>query len=314
MEMEIIKYSRFKPLGRIGASVAMGNFDGIHLGHKSVIELAKTNGESMEFGVLTFTPHPREFFSPENKHFKLMNYQTKILTLKKLNLDILIEIPFNASLSKLEPEIFAREILHRNLCLGHVVVGSDFRFGKNRIGDAESLARFGERYGFKVTVAPLKQINGLEISSTAIRKLLTKGQTEKAATMLGDWYKIAGKVIKGDQRGRELGFPTINISLENLHLPKYGVYTSSVEVLSGKHKGNYEAVVSIGERPTYGINSPNLEAHLIEFTGNLYNTEVLVELKKFQRPEVKFLSSSDLKNQMLADLALAKVFHQDFTK
>ena len=218
----------------------------------------------------------------------------------------MIEIPFTKSLSLLDAETFSRKVLGEDLKLKHVVVGSDFRFGFKRLGNTEALVHYGKKYGFEVSIAPIISCDHLEVSSTAIRQYLSKGDVEAAAKMLGHFYYILDTVIEGDQRGRELGFPTINLPVENLHLPKFGVYSAMVEVLHGKHRGTYKAVVSLGERPTFGINKANFEAHLLDFSGDVYGVDVLVELRHFQRSELKFQNTGDLIKQMGKDCLLAK--------
>jgi riboflavin kinase/FMN adenylyltransferase len=305
-KIQTIKYDPSRAFETVGLSVAMGNFDGVHRGHKSVIEMARPADNIKKFGVLTFNPHPREFFSPSKKNFKIMSSAAKIHELEKLNVDVLIEIPFTKDLSSLDAETFAKTILSESLKLNHVVVGKDFRFGYERLGTTEALISYGKKYGFNVSIAPIISSNDLEVSSTAIRQYLSDGDIENAAKMLGHWYYFVGKVIKGDQRGRKLGFPTINLPVDNLHLPKFGVYTAVAEVLSGKYKGKHKAVVSIGERPTFGFNKANLEAHLLDFSGNLYGTDVSIELRKFQRPELKFESEKALISQMRDDCLIAR--------
>ena len=304
--MKIFQYQKAKRFPRKGLSVAMGNFDGLHLGHRSVINLAKPKVKSGKFGIITFEPHPRELFFPEEKSFRLMTQAAKKIGLERLGLDYLIEIPFTKEISALTPKLFVEQILHDYFNLDHIVVGADFKFGRHRKGTAQMLKELGDSLGTNITIAPLVKSKNLEISSTAIRQTLTNGEPEKAAIMLGDWYSIVGVVLEGDKRGRTLGYPTINLNMDNLHLPKFGVYSSIVEVLTGTHKGSYISAVSIGERPTYGENSPNLEAHLLDFSGDLYGEQVSVSLIAFQRPELFFNSSKELIKQMNIDCKISK--------
>ena len=304
--MNIFQYRKADNFLLNGVSVAMGNFDGLHLGHKAVINLAKPKVKSGKFGIVTFEPHPRELFFPKEKPFRLMTQAAKTIGLKRLGLDFLIEIPFNKEISTLTPKLFVEKTLFEYFNLNHIVVGADFKFGRNRKGTAQMLRELGNSFGIDVTIAPLVKHKDLEISSTAIRQTLTNGELEKAAKMLGDWYSIVGIVSEGDKRGRTLGYPTINLHMENLHLPKFGVYSSIVEVLTGTHKGSYVSVVSIGERPTYGKNKPNLEAHLLDFSGDLYGEDVSVSLTAFQRPELFFSTSEELIAQMNIDCEITK--------
>ncbi len=291
------------PVDSQGAVVAMGNFDGVHLGHQSVIALARaiaaTNNAPL--GVITFEPHPRQLFAPDAPPFRLMNEETRAHRINKLGIDALFELPFNTALSQLTAEEFARDILTNGLKVKHVVIGADFRFGKGRQGDADMLCELGQQLGFGVTVAPLISDDKGDYSSSAIREALSTGHPEDAARILGHWHHIDGVVEKGDQRGRELGFPTANISLDDLHLPKFGVYAVFFDVLNGPHKGLYRGAASLGIRPTFGVNKPNLETFLFDFTGDLYDASVSVALVAYQRPEEKFENLEDLIKQMNID-------------
>ena len=268
-----------------GASVAMGNFDGVHLGHQSVINLARPHGP---LGILTFEPHPREYFAPSAPAFRLMNAEARANRLAKLGVQHLYELPFTAELAALTPEAFAPEVLAQGLGISHVVVGADFCFGKGRAGRTADLQALGKELGFGVTVADLVQAEGREISSTAIRQALSDGRPRDAAAMLGHWHRIDGEVIHGEKRGRELGYPTANMSVSGLHLPKLGVYAVRVEVLTGPQAGSYEGAASLGVRPMFGENTPNLETFLLDFKGDLYGQRLSVALVDYLRPEMKF--------------------------
>lgn len=313
--MRIVRdYEYIDPDDR-GASVAIGNFDGVHLGHMAVIEqtrkVARENGSPL--GILTFEPHPREYFAPGAPAFRLMNAEAKVHRLEKLGVDILYQLNFNAALSSLTAEQFACDVLSKGLGLRHVVVGADFCFGKGRMGTAETMVELGRQYGFGVTIAELVSDNGEIFSSTAIRTALSEGRPEDAKRMLGHWHRIDAKVINGDQRGRELGYPTANLSLDGLHLPKFGVYAVLVDVLDGPHKGRYHGAASIGLRPTFGVNIPNLEVFLFDFSGDLYGAAISVALVAFQRPEEKYDSLEDLITQMDADCAESRRILADLT-
>ena len=286
-----------------GTVVAMGNFDGVHLGHQSVIALARAIAATSDapLGVITFEPHPRQLFAPDAPAFRLMNEETRAHRINKLGIDTLFELPFNIDLSQLSAEEFARDVLVNGLKVQHVIIGADFRFGKGRQGDADMLHDLGEKLGFGVTIAPLVSDEKGDYSSSAIREALSTGHPEDAARILGHWHRIDGIVEKGDQRGRELGFPTANISLDELHLPKFGVYAVFFDVLDGPHKGVYRGAASLGIRPTFGINKPNLETFLFDFSGDLYDASVSVALVAYQRAEEKFDNLEDLIKQMNID-------------
>ncbi|WP_226624223.1 bifunctional riboflavin kinase/FAD synthetase [Alloyangia pacifica] len=298
-------YQSTEPRDR-GASVAIGNFDGVHIGHRAVIELAREKGNGAPFGVLTFEPHPREFFAPDAPPFRLMSAKARASRLEKLGVERLFELPFDAALAALTPEQFARDVLVDGLGLSHVVVGADFCFGKGRKGTVRDLQRFGTEMGFGVTVADLLGTEGREISSTAIRLALTEGDPRAAQAQLGHWHRIEGEVIGGNQLGRTLGFPTANMSIEGLHPPRFGVYAVLVDVLSGPRKGSYHGVASLGVRPMFGENSANLETYLFDFSGDLYGAVLSVGLVEFLRPEMKFDGLEALVAQMDRDSAKAR--------
>lgn len=286
-----------------GTSVAMGNFDGVHRGHQSVIALARGHGP---LGVVTFEPHPRQFFAPAAPAFRLMNPESRASRLAKLGVQHLFELPFDATLASLTPEAFARDVLSGGLGIAHVVVGEDFRFGKGRAGSAADLAALGQQYGFAVTVAPLMKEAGEEISSTAIRRALSEGRPRDAAAMLGHWHRIEGMVIHGEKRGRDLGFPTANMSVDGLHLPRLGVYAVKVDVLTGPYTGSFIGASSLGVRPMFGENRPNLETFLFDFSGDLYDQHLSVAFIDYLRPEMKFDGLPGLIAQMQADCARAR--------
>lgn len=304
--MRIVRDYEFVEDQDRGATVAIGNFDGVHLGHQSVIELARKAAPDAPLGVMTFEPHPREYFAPDAPPFRLMRAETRAHRLEKLGVERLYELNFNTALSNLTPEEFARDVISKGLGLRHVVVGADFCFGKGRAGNAEDLQRFGAQYGFGVTIAPLMEYSEHAVSSTAIRNALSEGRPADAKEMLGHWHRIEGTVIGGEQRGRELGFPTANMSIEGLHQPRFGVYAVLVDVLDGPHKGSYHGAASIGVRPMFGGVVPNIETYLFDFSGDLYGATLSVGLVEFLRPELKFDGLEALIEQMDADCAQAR--------
>jgi riboflavin kinase / FMN adenylyltransferase len=289
--------------GDRGASVAIGNFDGVHLGHQSVLSLARAAAAELDvpLGVVTFEPHPRQYFAPAAPAFRLMNAEARAHRLEKLGISHLYELPFDAELAGLPAESFVSMVLCGGLGIRHAVVGEDFRFGKGRAGSAGLLRDLGQSAGFGVTIAPLVSDSEGDFSSTAIRQALSEGRPRDAARILGHWHRIEGPVLHGEKRGRELGFPTINLSLDGLHLPRFGVYAVTVDVMTGPHAGRYKGAASIGVRPTFGVNGPNLEVYLLDFSGDLYGADVSVALVDFLRPELKFGAIEDLIEQMNRD-------------
>ncbi|QUJ75529.1 bifunctional riboflavin kinase/FAD synthetase [Sulfitobacter albidus] len=289
-----------------GATAAIGNFDGVHLGHRSVIALAQEAAPDAPLGVVTFEPHPRSYFAPDAPPFRLMSASARASRLAKVGVERLYQLPFNGALASLVPFDFAQAVLHEGLGLRHVVVGADFCFGKGRLGTAADLVEFGAQLGFGVTIAPLLERSEATVSSTAIRRALSEARPRDAAAMLGHWHRIEGPVIGGEQRGRELGYPTANMSIDGLHPPAFGVYAVLVDVLGGPHQGSYHGVASMGVRPMFGENKPNLETFVFDFKGDLYGTPLSVGLVEHLRGEEKFDSLDALITQMDADSARAR--------
>lgn len=291
-----------------GAVAAIGNFDGVHLGHQAVIDQARqiATRTNAPLAVMTFEPHPRSFFAPDAAAFRLMNPTARAARLDKIGIDLLFEVPFDQALAALSPADFATQVIVRDLGLSHVIVGADFRFGKGRAGDVAALQDCGAQAGFDVTVADLLDLHDLAISSTAIRAALTDGRPADACAMLGHLHCIEGIVIKGEQRGRELGYPTANMSIAGLHPPRFGVYAVKVTVRDGDHAGTYQGAASIGVRPMFGENLPNCETFIFDFSGDLYGAEISVALVAFLRPELNFTSLDNLITQMDADCVQAK--------
>ena len=278
----------------------MGNFDGVHKGHRAVIDAARAAGDA-PLGVVTFEPHPRQFFVLDTPPFRLMNPEARANRLARLGVDHLYELPFDRVLAGLTPEGFARQVLAEGLGVSHVTVGADFCFGKDRKGTVQTLQDLGRELGFGVTIVPLIGTGDEQYSSTAIRKALTEGRTHEAERMLGHWHRIEGEVVHGEKRGREFGWPTANLRMDDLHLPRLGVYAVLVDILTGPDKGPCQGVASLGVRPMFGRNEPNLEVHLFDFDGDLYGHHLSVALVDFLRDEVSFDGVDALIEQIAQD-------------
>ncbi len=304
--MRIFRDYRAIPATARGASAVIGNFDGVHLGHRAVIDLARGAVADAPLGIVTFTPHPREHFAPDAPPFRLMSPVARANRLAKLGVDLLFELTFDADMAAHTPRDFAQEVLADGLGLSHVVVGRDFRFGQGRAGDAAMLQGFGAEMGFGVTVADLLAAPTGEVSSTAIRKALSDGRVRDAASMLGHWHRIEGTVMAGFKRGRDLGYPTANMSIAGLHPPRFGVYAVLVDVLNGPHEGHYTGAASLGVRPMFDGEEANLETFLFDFSGDLYGADLSVALVEYLRPEAKFGSIEAFVAQMDADCANAR--------
>jgi riboflavin kinase/FMN adenylyltransferase len=235
-----------------------------------------------------------------------MNAEARANRLARIGVEHLFQLPFDATLAGLSPDAFVGQVLHDGLGIAHVVVGADFCFGKGREGKADDLARLCAESGIRTTIAPLVTEDGAEISSTLIRKSLGEGRPRDAAAMLGHWHRIEGEVLHGEKRGRELGYPTANMSMQGLHLPRFGVYAVLVDILTGPQAGSYRGAASLGVRPMFGVNRPNLETFLFDFKGDLYGQHLSVALVDYLRPELKFDGLPALITQMDADCARAR--------
>lgn len=278
-----------------GASIALGNFDGVHEGHRAVIDAARTAGGPL--GVAVFTPHPRRFFQPDAPPFRLQSDEQRARALAALGVNALYEIGFDAALSQSSDEDFAARVLRDRLGARHVSVGAEFRFGRGRMGDAESLARLGARFGFGVTaVAP---VGGAEkVSSSAIRTAIGAGDMAQAAAWLGRPWAIEGVVQRGFQRGRGFGFATANVALGDYVRPRLGIYAVRVRIAGAAHAG----VASVGVNPTVGaLPEPLLEAHVFGWARDLYGATIEVGLIAFLRDEAHFDDVEALKAQMARD-------------
>lgn len=289
-----------------GATAAIGNLDGVHLGHRALLEAAQAAHPSAPLAAITFEPHPRRFFQPDAAPFRLTTDAERTRLLGEIGVERLAVLPFDATLSAMAPATFVTEVLAQGLGIAHLVVGADFCFGRGRAGDAAMLSKLGPSLGFGVTVLPMVGDETGEYSSTAARAALRAGAMAEAAAILGRPHAVTGPVIQGDQRGRTLGYPTANLAFGEQIVPAYGVYAARVSVLEGPHCGTYPAVASIGERPTFGTNAPNFEVHLFDFAGDLYGAPIVAELIAFLRGEVAYEGPEALIAQMDRDSAEAR--------
>lgn len=286
-----------------GGVIALGNFDGLHLGHQAVIgravALARQSGVAA--AVMTFEPHPRLFFKPDQEPFRLSPFRMKANVIEALGVDYLYVQTFDKEFSERTPENFVSEVLVGGLGLSHIVVGYDYVFGYQRKGNVELLRALAAKYGFGVTAVE-KLSDGVErFSSTAIRTLLRDGKPREAARMLGRYWEIEGRVVQGDQRGRQLGFPTANLEYRDYLHPKKGVYAIRAGVDRGAETVWHNGVANFGSRPTFDKTDVLLEAHLFDTNEDLYGKHLRVALVEFIRPEKKFDGLEALKAQIAAD-------------
>lgn len=284
-----------------GAAIALGNFDGVHLGHEAVIASARAVAEAraVSLGAAVFEPHPRRFFKPELPPFRLQTARQRARSLGELGVQEVFELGFDAALAESSDRAFAERVLGDLLGVAHVSVGADFRFGRGRMGDAASLIKLGQELGFSVDAVRPVSRGSEKISSTAIRDAIAAGALDRAAAMLGRPWAIEGEVHRGFARGRELSFPTANLALGDYVRPRFGVYAVRVDLGDGVL---LPGVASVGVNPTVGaLAEPLLEAHLFDFSGDLYGRAIEVELTAFLRDEVKFDNVAALRAQMRQD-------------
>jgi riboflavin kinase/FMN adenylyltransferase len=301
--MKVFKHWRNLPAAARGASVALGNFDGVHLGHAGVVRAAHAARPDVPRAVLTFEPHPREFFRPQDAPFRLTLSHERAAALAALGVEFLYELPFDAAFSNLTAEQFIAEILHDGIGATHLACGADFAFGHRRGGDVALLTQRSESLGMGLTIVPPVADSQGPISSTRIRRLLQEGYPERAAQLLGHPHTIRGEVIHGDARGRTIGFPTANIALGRHLEPARGVYAITARLPDGTVQSG---VANIGLRPTVGGTQARLEAHLFDYAGDLYGAELTITLHHFLREEQKFPSFDALKAQIVRDAAAAR--------
>lgn len=284
--------------------VAIGNFDGVHRGHRAVIGTAIDQARSLGRPALalTFEPHPRAFFRPSEPLFRLTPEPMKLKRLAETGLDGALVMSFDAALAGLDAEEFVAELLVRRLGVSMVVAGYDFHFGKGRGGSPIFLREAGKRHGFPVEIVPPLLDEGAQISSSVIRSALAQGRVEQAADMLGAPWEIEAEVIHGDKRGRELGYPTANMRLDPAITLAHGIYAVTVEIDGVRHKG----VASFGRRPTFDDGAPRLESFIFDYSGDLYGRVLPVAFHAWLRPELKFDSIEALIAQMDIDSARAR--------
>jgi len=284
--------------------IAIGNFDGLHLGHQKVINEAKRRAKinKLPFGVMTFEPIPVMFFNKKLKNHRINSLEQKKIFLKKLKIDFLIIIKFNKNFSTLSAEKFIKKIIYEKTKCRYLYVSRNFKFGYKRQGNIKTLRKFEKLFDYKRVVTTSYKKKKRIISSTKIRQNISAGKIEEANKLLGRNWSIEGKVIKGQRRGRQIGFPTCNLKLKNYIIPKLGVYAVRV---SNKNF-NKNGIANIGYRPTFNGQSLLLETNIFGFKKNLYNKVINISFKKFIRPEKKFKNLEYLKKQIKLDIKQAK--------
>ena len=284
--------------------IAIGNFDGLHLGHQKVIKEAKQKAKKnkLPFGVMTFEPVPVMFFNNRIKNHRINSLEQKKMQLRKFKLDFLIIVKFNKNFSSQSAEEFIKKIIFKKSKCKYLYVSKNFKFGFKRQGNIKTLKKFEKKYNFKnIVTQPFKKNNKI-ISSTFLRKRIKLGKIDEVNKLLNRSWSIVGKVIKGQRRGRKIGFPTCNLKLSDYVVPKLGVYAVKV-----KSKNFYKnGIANLGYRPTFNGQNLLLETNIFGINKNLYNKVISVKFKKFIRPEKKFKNLKNLKEQIKLDIKQAK--------
>ncbi|WP_028877861.1 bifunctional riboflavin kinase/FAD synthetase [Terasakiella pusilla] len=307
--MRIFRHFEDLPPDVKGGAVAIGNFDGVHLGHREVIGEAGliAKAHNLPWVVLTFEPHPRMVFKPDQQPFRITPFRIKARHIEEMGVDDLVVLQFDMDFASREAEDFIQDVLIDGLDARHVVCGYDFYFGAKRRGNPDMLLHKGRELGFGFTcVNPVKDDGDHAYSSTRVRDYLYAGQPDQARAVLGRPFEIEGRVVKGDQRGRDLGFPTCNIELHDYLEPAYGVYAIRAGVDDGTNTVWHDGVANFGKRPTFDKRDVLLETHLFDYDGDLYGKHLRVALIEFIRTEKKFNGLDEIKEQIAKDCIRAQ--------
>ncbi len=303
--MRLVRIEETAPLGWREPAVTIGNFDGVHRGHQAlvrrVVERARASGGTAV--ALTFDPHPARVLAPERAPAALTTPAQKLELLSALGVEVVAVLPFTRTLSGLSPEEFVRTLLAGTLGARQVVVGEGFRFGHRQAGDASRLTRLGDSSGFTVEAVPAVLESGQPVSSSRVREALVRGDATAARGLLGRSYFVDARVVRGDGRGRSIGVPTANLEAENEILPARGVYAGLVRLADGSW---HRAVANRGLRPTFGEQAEALEAHLLDYQGDLYGTRLRLAFVARLREELRFAGPQALVAQIREDVARAR--------
>lgn len=302
--MKVLRSYDSPPAHLCGSALAIGNFDGVHRGHQTVLARTRELAASISgpAGVLLFDPHPRAFFQPDAPMFVLTPLREKLRLLELCGLDLSVVLEFNAALSGLSAERFVTEVLVDGLGVSHVVIGYDFHFGKARQGTPGTMREMGRRHGFGVTVIDPQGDDTDAFSSSRIRALLREGDVRAAAGQLGHWWRVSGPVVGGAGRGAGLGYPTANIDLAPGQELAHGIYAVRVEIDGSQHDG----AAYLGTRPTFDDGTPVLEVFLLDFADNLYGKTIAIDFVARIRGDETFASPAALAAQMQRDCEQAR--------
>ena len=308
-DMRILRHCKNIPADLTGATVVIGNFDGVHRGHQAVIGRAAeiARAASTPLIAMTFEPHPRRYFQPDGDPFRLTPFRTKVSQINALGVDAMLVVRFNRKFSQFSGEAFVDQVLLGGLQAKHVVVGYDFTFGRDRGGDTNLLATRAKTDGFVFeSVDPVASADDVIYSSTAIRNHLTAGKPGHAAALLGRPFEIAGRVAHGDAIGRTIGFRTANVLLADYLKPAFGIYAVRVGIEADNDIAWHGAVANLGTRPTVGGTKPLLEPHIFDFNEDIYGQRIRVAFIEYIRPEVHFDSMEEMTRQMENDCEVSR--------
>ena len=307
MVKKIKFYNSFK-VSKIhqNAILLVGNFDGLHLGHQKLFNLAKKYKKKfkLKIGVITFEPMPKMYFNKNLKNFRISNLYQKRNILEKVGVDFLITKKFNKRFSKIKSHNFIKEILYKKLKAKYIFVSNNFRFGNKREGNVNQLINNEKKYKYKIIKPKPFKLKNKIISSTLIRKLLSNGKVELVNKLLNRKWSIVGKVVKGRKMGKKIGFPTCNINIQDYVIAKTGVY--AVKIYRQNNNFSLKGIANLGYRPTFNQKKILLEVYIFNFSGNLYNKQLTIDFINFIRKEKKFKNIKQLKKQINLDLKIAK--------
>ena len=303
--MELIRYPYNLKSRHRGCVATIGNYDGIHLGHQAVLRQLRRHAEVLGLPtlVITFEPHPQEFFNADRAPTRITSFREKLEMLKQQNIDRVLCLRFQQNIAEQSAEEFVEQVLVGDLLIKRLIIGDDFRFGKNRRGDCRMLREFGKRLGFDVILTETHRLDGDRVSSSSIRERLQESRFEEAQLLLGRYFSISGRVVHGAKRGRQLGFPTANINLSKRAVPLRGVFAVSVK---GADDMTHLGVANLGTRPVFEEKKLLLEAHLFDFDKMIYGRHISVEFFRRLRDERKFSSVDELVAQIATDISTAR--------
>ncbi len=299
--MEVVKSNNFDKIKPESFVIALGSFDGLHLGHQTVINKTMERAAELDLpsGVYTFSPHPLKVINPAEAPSALMSRKQKINYLEKMGVDYFFEQIFTREFSRMDFVNFIKEILVGKLGVAHIVVGEDFKFGRGNRGNVEALEVLGSQYGFSTSGIDTIKLNSRRVSSTLIREMIKKGRVNLVQDFLGRYYRLDARVVPGEGRGRIMGFPTANLELmTDYTLPPNGVYA----VYATYQGRRYKAIANFGVKPTFNSDNYSIEVHLFDLDQDLYGESISIELIEFLRKEMTFTSSDQLIDQIKKDI------------